>query len=176
MVTASLSKPQPQKKKKMQDNETSSDDPLARYPWKLPLNLAPDLFPGFYFEIINTPISAILTFFSEETGQHHSPWDEENNRRVPAITIFWHNGHRSERFCHHGKSHRVDFLDDEETLLLPAYTLFTNLVQRHYIVNGVNLFVGLFSTLTKDSKEEMAEAAHEWIAKHQPLIKSANKK
>lgn len=168
----------------MQDDGSSSVEPLTPYPWKQPFkDLPPDLFPGFYFEIEEGKCHSEITFFLEETRQLHSPWDEENNRRVPAHAMLWDDGTRRETYAEQGKTGRHgDFLDEDQTELMPTTIVFFGDTRRPpnvtYKVGHKLYYHGPLDrdySVFKNCMTAAVKETHEWIAK-QPFTKSAKKK
>lgn len=162
----------------------SAPDPLTPYPWKSPLNLPPDLFSGFFFEIEEEDGHfKQLCFFSEETKLLHSPWDEENNRRIPAVTVRWIDGSQREIYYEQGKEGRHgDFLDEDQTELMPTTIVFfgdTRQIPKVTYKVGHKLYyhgpLERDNSVFKNCMTAAVKETHEWIAA-QPLTKSANKK
>ncbi len=158
---------------------------LTPYPWKRSFeDLTPDLFPGFYFDIEEDDGHfSKFCIFSEETRLHHSPWDEENNRRVPAVTVQWIDGTRREIYFEQGKEGRHgDFLDEDQTELMPTTIVFFGDTRRPpnvtYKVGHKLYYHGPLERDYSVFKRCMAAAVketHEWFAA-QPLTKSALKR
>ncbi len=152
---------------------------LRPYPWDWPRKE----FPGFFSKHKAHHDRVIIKYYSKETLQLLSPWDEELQRRVPAVTKFWHDGDRTEEYYQDGFCQRMEFLDEDQTEVLPSTITFYASTARlfspfvNYNVNGKMCFTGIYrnsATFTMDMAEAV-EALHEWIAM-QPLTKSANKK
>lgn len=167
----------------MQEDEESKEDlPLLLRPYSQ--GLPRKEFAGFYSKYSEYHEFVLVQYFSEETRQLHSPWDEELQRRVPAETKVYHNGDRTEDYWYNGLHQRMEFLDEDQTEVLPCYIRFYPREQNlppyvHYNVGLKTVFAGYYQDITSRFQKHMAEAVealHEWIAAQQPLVKSALKR